>query len=117
MRDNDLHSRILAWVRELITSLRELPRDFVTSTIVNQLVRSGTSIGANYAESQYGSSRRDFANFVRHALKSARESEYWLKVALHTVAKTKDGKILSLDAELNQIVRILCTIVLKTNPK
>ena len=80
---------------------------------MSQLVRSGTSVGANYAEAQCGASRRDFANFVRHALKSGRESEYWLAVIASSVDGLDLGEITWLRDELNQLVRMLYAIVQK----
>ena len=53
-------------------------RDLTVQIISKQLLRSGTSIGANIIEAQAGSSRNDFINFLNHALKSANESKFWL---------------------------------------
>lgn len=48
--------------------------------IRNQLIRSGTSVGANVAEAKSGRSRKDFGNFLNHALKSANETTFWLRI-------------------------------------
>src|SRR3990167_6852991 len=53
-------------------------QDFVVQIIAKQLLRSLTSIGANIIEAQAASSKRDFINFLNHALKSANESKFWL---------------------------------------
>ena len=53
-------------------------RDRSVNTLVNQLLRSSTSIGANIIEAQAGRTKRDFTNFLTHALKSANETKYWL---------------------------------------
>lgn len=56
-----------------------IPRkDFSAQVLAHQLIRSSTSIGANIIEAQASSSRKDFINFLHHALKSANESKYWL---------------------------------------
>ncbi len=52
--------------------------DFSIRIIANQLLRSATSIGANIVEAQASSSKKDFVNFINHALKSANETKYWL---------------------------------------
>ena len=111
---NELQSRILCWVLRLVTFLKTLPRDYITAAMARQLVRSGTSIGANYTEAQCGASRRDFANFVRHALKSARESEYWLIVLSQTTPLSNSTELRWLQGELNQVVRMLYAITIKT---
>lgn len=52
----------------------------MTRGIVDQLMRSGTSIGANYFEARGASSKKDYRNFFNHSLKSANESVFWLSV-------------------------------------
>ena len=54
------------------------------SAIVNQLLRSGTSIGANIHEANYASSRADFVAKLQIALKECHETEYWLKLFAKT---------------------------------
>ena len=56
---------------KIIEFMDTLPKDNSTNVIVNQLLRSATSIGANVIEAQASSSKRDFANFFNHSLKSA----------------------------------------------
>lgn len=48
--------------------------------IANQIIRSATSIGANVMEAKGASSKKDYANFFAHALKSANETKYWLTI-------------------------------------
>ena len=52
--------------------------DFTSQVIARQLLRSATSIGANIVEAQASSSKKEFTNFLNHALKSANESKFWL---------------------------------------
>ena len=54
------------------------------SAIVNQLLRSGTSIGANIHEANYASSRADFISKMQIALKECYETEYWLELFVKT---------------------------------
>ena len=54
------------------------------SAIVNQLLRSGTSIGANIHEANYASSKADFVAKMQIALKECHETEYWLKLFVKT---------------------------------
>jgi len=74
--------RIYKYIIRLVKFLSSLPKDSVTREIVSQLMRSGTSIGANYFEAQSASSKRDYQNFFGHSLKSANESKFWLKILL-----------------------------------
>ena len=60
------------------------------SAIVNQLLRSGTSIGANIHEANYASSRADFISKMQIALKECYETEYWLELFFKTNTNTEE---------------------------
>jgi four helix bundle protein len=111
---NELENRLLAWVRDLVDHVKTFPRDMVSRVIAHQLLRSGTSVGANYAEAQGASSRRDFANYVRHSLKSARESVYWLRLADSVLPTVDLANSRRLRGELDQLTAILFSIARKT---
>ena len=70
----DLKTRLFEFNVEVIKHLRTLPNNEETRIIKRQLIRSASSTGANYEESQAGSSRADFGNKIRIALREARES-------------------------------------------
>lgn len=72
--------RIYKYVLMLIRFLVKLPNDPVTAEIKRQLIRSGTSTGANYFEAEAASSKKDFQNYFFIALKSTNESKFWLAV-------------------------------------
>ncbi len=96
---------------KLCTHLDEQPG--VSRTLANQLLRSGTSIGANTVEARSGQSRKDFLSKLEIALKEARETEYWLKllVASETLP---EARVQSLLEEIDEIIKILVTITKKT---
>ena len=85
----------------------------VSRTLANQLLRSGTSIGANLAESKGGQSRADFLSKVSIALKEARETHYWLRLLIAT-DMISNSQLAPLLDEANQLVAILTTIVKNT---
>lgn len=70
--------RLYQWVLRLLKYIEKLPRDRVCEVMGKQLIRSGTSILANYIESNSASSTKDFINFFNYSLKSANESKVWL---------------------------------------
>ena len=74
----NLKYRSYIYSLEIIKFIAILPKTKIADIIGNQLLRSGTSVGANIVEAQSGSSRKDFINFYSHALKSANESKFWL---------------------------------------
>jgi four helix bundle protein len=88
------------------------PRPGIRS-IVDQLLKSGTGVGANLEEAKAGSSRREFVRFVEIALREARESLYWLRLcaALHL---GDASRVRELQGEADQLVRILTAIVVNT---
>ena len=88
----------------------------VSRTLSRQLLRSGTSIGANVHESQSAQSDRDFINKLEIALKEARETEYWLKILIKSELVPEAKFKLLLD-ECQQIVRILITSTGKLKQK
>jgi four helix bundle protein len=77
--------------------------------IVNQILRSGTSIGANIAESQYAQSRPDFISKLSIALKEANETKFWLN-RIHTAGYLSDKEYESVYFDNIEIIRILTSI-------
>lgn len=80
MKHNDLLTRTFIFGVNCLKFLRTLPNDPESKLIRFQLGKSATSIGANYEESQAGSSKADFKNKVKIALREARESNFWLRI-------------------------------------
>ena len=77
--------------------------------MLRQVYRSGTSIGANTAESQYAQSRADFLTKLSIALKEANETKYWIG-RLHTAGILSDKEFVSINADNEEIVKILISI-------
>ncbi len=80
LKKEEFKNRIYSYIIRLIKFLNTLPNDSVEKKKKKQLIRSGTSIGANYFEAQSASSKKDFQNYFRHSLKSANESKFWFNV-------------------------------------
>lgn len=108
--NKDIAQRCVAYALNLISLLKELDKGYINETIGKQLLRSGTSIGANVVEAQACSSRKDFANFLNHALKSANESKYWLYILQKTGKNPKIEVILD---ETTQLSKILGSSIIK----
>ena len=80
MRDNLLIDKSVAFAVRIVKLHQYLIKNKKESIISKQIVRSGTSIGANINEANYGQSKADFISKLHIALKEAAETEYWLKV-------------------------------------
>ncbi len=85
-------------------------QDRVSKTLANQLLRSGTSVGANIEEAQAGQSKADFTAKMSIARKEARETLYWLKL-LKKAEMISEEKIDRILQESDELVRILTSIV------
>ena len=80
--------------------------------LANQLLRSGTSIGANCSEAKSAQSRKDFLHKYEIALKEARETKYWLEVIMESNL-VESNKLQSLLNETTEIIKILVTTTRK----
>ena len=110
MQNNNLLDRTFKFGVNCIIFLRTLPRDFEYNVIKLQLTKSSTSIGANYEESQAGSSKADFKNKVRISLREARESNYWLRV-IKALERSENEQLESLIQESKELKNILASII------
>tara|TARA_Y100000310_G_C20602630_1_gene773856 strand:- start:443 stop:799 length:357 start_codon:yes stop_codon:yes gene_type:complete len=78
--------------------------------ISKQLLRSGTSIGANISEAQYAESKKDFVHKMHIALKEARETRYWLLIINNSGCDKKE-KVQELLNNVNELIKLLTAIV------
>ena len=76
-----LISRAFNLSRDAFKLVDKFPNKASARVIINQLLRAITSIGANIIEAQAASSKKDFVNFLNHALKSGNESKFWLELS------------------------------------
>jgi len=83
-QSEEFKKRLYNFTLKLIDLIEKLPNDNVSKRIGDQLLRSGTSIIANYIEGKAASSKRDFAKFINISLKSSNESKLWLSILKDT---------------------------------
>ena len=76
----DLLERTAKFGEIVIVFCKTLERNVISSPLINQLVRSATSIGANYMEANSASSRKDFTNKIFICKKEAEETKHWLRM-------------------------------------
>ena len=116
MKENDLLKRTFNFGISCLKFLRKLESNPENNLIRFQLGKSCTSVGANYEESQAGSSKADFTNKVKIALREARETNYWLRV-LKELNDNNDESLELLIKESQELKNILGAIVVKSNNK
>lgn len=78
--DYDLEERTAVFGENIIDFVRVLPKNEITRPLVSQIVRSATSIGANYMEANQASSRKDFKNKIAICRKESNETKHWLRM-------------------------------------
>ena len=107
----DITKRSFQFAVRIVNLCRFLEKqDRVSRTLANQLLRSGTSVGANIEEAQAGQSKADFTAKMSIARKEARETLYWLRLLKATEIVESD-KLNDITKEADELVRILTSIV------
>jgi len=85
----DLEERTVKFSENIIDFSKNIPKDLIARPLINQLVRAGTSIGANYSEADEANSKKDFINKIALSKKETKETKYWLRLIAHTFPNLK----------------------------
>jgi four helix bundle protein len=108
-REKDLELRTKRFSLAIIKFTASLPRTREADVLGRQLLRSATSIGANYREANRGVSRADFANKIGTVQKEAAETQYWLELLIDTEIGNK-LRANDLHRESSELLAIFTTI-------
>jgi len=112
----EFKKRLYNWVLRLIKFIDTLPKGMVAEVMSKQLLRSGTSVLANYIEANLASSKKDFINFFTHSLKSGNESKVWLTL-LKDTNKGDEVEIAWFLKELTEICNVIASSILTMKGK
>ena len=107
----DLEERTARFGEDIISFAKTVVKDEVTRPLIGQVVRSGTSIGANYMEADGAESKKDFIHKVSICKKEAKETKHWLRM----IAKAdpgKTGECKELWVEAKELTLIFSSIIL-----
>ncbi len=99
---SDLKTRAYRFSLNLIKLINTLPNTKTSVVIINQVLRSGTSIGANIIEAQAASSKLEFKKYYEISLKSANETKYWLCLLKDSGIASKE----TIDPLLNEVIEL-----------
>lgn len=113
---SDLKVRCYFFSLELISLIDSLPKDTSAQIIAKQLLRSGTSVGANLVEATAASSKLDFKKYHEIALKSANETKYWLGL-LRDSKKSNKERINVLLLEQHELSNMIASGILRMKGK
>ena len=114
MNQNAAVEKSFEFAVKIVNVYKYMIREHKEYTLSKQLLRCGTSIGANVAEAQKGQSRADFAAKMAIALKETNETQYWLKLLYRTDYLT-ESQYESLNADASELIGILTAICKTSN--
>ncbi|MBU0707400.1 four helix bundle protein [Patescibacteria group bacterium] len=80
MTEVTIHNRTLQFSLEITRYLQSFATTTISSVLLNQVMRSACSIGANVVEAQNSATKKEFRRYLQISLRSARETEYWLTI-------------------------------------
>ena len=109
-QENTIQEKSLQFAVRIVKFCRYLRNEKHEYDLASQLLRCGTSIGANISESKNAQSRNDFINKLNIALKESDETEYWLKV-LYRSDVIDERSFISMQKDCVEIIRLLTSII------
>ena len=109
----DLEDRTARFGENIIKFAKKIPKNPITTPLISQLVKAGTSVGANYCEADCAESKKDFEHKLGICKKEAKESKHWLRMTIQAVPKLKE-EIKSLWQEAYELQLIFISIVKKS---
>lgn len=115
-RYRDFENRTTDFAKRVIRLCKELPRDVVNMKLIDQIVRSAGSVGANYREANEALGKKDFVFRLRIARKECKETEHWLQL-IEEANQDMSKRMEELFKECDEIRNILSAIITKVNDK
>lgn len=109
-RKYDLEERTALFGESVIRLCRKIKQDNIISPIINQLVRSATSVGANYMEANGASSKKDFVNKIFICKKELQETKHWLRMLYSSETSTVSSEISPIQKECQELIFIFTKI-------
>ena len=113
---SDFIKRLIHFSLEILKLSKKLKKSSVFWPVIDQLIRSSTSIGANVVEAQSASSKRDYLKFFEIALKSANETKYWLILIRESSSNFKIEADQFL-REVNELSKVIASSILTLKGK
>jgi four helix bundle protein len=105
----DLAERTALFGERVIEFCRSVKEDSVTKPLITQLVRSGTSVGANYCEADEAVSRKEFMHKIGTCKKESKESRHWVRMIVKACPEQRNAAV-KLWKEANELLLIFAAI-------
>lgn len=110
MKESILRNKSKIFAKEIVYLCRRLKNSHVEYVLINQLLRSGTSIGANIHEAQYAHGKKDFLYKLEISLKECNETDYWIEL-LYETNSLSDGDFKKTKSEITELRRMLVSSI------
>lgn len=111
-KDFDLEERTLIFAKRVIIMCKSLPKNTVNRVLINQIIRSAGSVGANYREANDALGKKDFLMRLRISRKEAKENHFWIELIIEANSNLKN-RLADLLQESVEIKKILSSIITK----
>lgn len=108
----NLEARTLKFSKQLLSFCKSIPQNTSNNILVSQMIRSGTSVGANYREANDALGKKDFIHRLRISRKESKETIYWLELIIESNSQLKNQGDLLLQ-ECTELRNILSAIINK----
>ncbi|HAM38012.1 MAG: hypothetical protein A2474_02055 [Elusimicrobia bacterium RIFOXYC2_FULL_34_12] len=108
----ELRERTYEFSLEIIKLIQNMPNNQVSKILGGQILRSGTSIGANVEEAYSGLTRKEFSYIINISRKESNETRYWLKLLLNSNIADKE-QVKNLLVGIEELIKIFTSIVKK----
>jgi len=112
----DLEERTAKFGENIIEFAKKIPKSVITIPLIDQLIRSGTSVGSNYCEADCAESRKDFEHKMGICKKESKETKHWLRMIARAVSELKD-EARKYWREANELNLIFSSIINKSRAK
>jgi four helix bundle protein len=106
----DLEERTTVFSNNILAFCKTLTLNYLTENIIRQLIKSATSIGANYMEANGSSSKRDFKSKISICKKEAKETTYWVRILINQFPNRKN-ELITLWNEAQELLLIFSAII------
>jgi len=112
----DLEERTARFGENILDFVKSLPRDPIDNPLITQVVRAGTSIGANYMEADGAESKMDFRHKIALCKKESKETKHWLRMIAHANPERRDAAM-KLWNEAHELTLIFSSILVSSKKK
>jgi four helix bundle protein len=102
----DLSDRTREFSKSMLRFLKQVKKDDLSKPLINQLIRSATSVGANYCEANGASSKKDFRNKIFICKKEIQETKYWIELLNEIILEKEKNSLRKLWKEAHELTLI-----------